>query len=253
MNSLAHDVGLCVGEKSVSRWRYRFSWIGSLTVSFVVHENGLAASGSPVKDTYAIRHFVSKNIPLIVCQSYSKIFGLYSKSDTIPPHCYSGDYDGFAKKGRCGCDSHCTVSRLVQSVAQKYSRSLCCSLPYFGQCTSSLHGIVSPSMFCTRQYHDLDIAPRYSCSCLWSIFVLCVYQGMHSERWTIQLWIVSRKNFSNDNIFSAFFTVKYRMGQNQMPLTQISGWGETFQDQCKDFDHLDISQEIHEWETSLKA
>eukprot|EP00041_Stephanoeca_diplocostata_P023329 m.571350 g.571350 ORF g.571350 m.571350 type:complete len:345 (+) comp22266_c0_seq14:1245-2279(+) len=37
------------------------------------------ASGSPVKDSYAIRYFVSKNIPLVVCQSYSKIFGLYNE------------------------------------------------------------------------------------------------------------------------------------------------------------------------------
>lgn len=37
------------------------------------------ASGDTVKDAYALRHFVSKDVPVLLCQSFAKNFGLYGE------------------------------------------------------------------------------------------------------------------------------------------------------------------------------
>lgn len=38
------------------------------------------ASGDLEKDSWAVRHFVSKGFELLCCQSFAKNFGLYSES-----------------------------------------------------------------------------------------------------------------------------------------------------------------------------
>ena len=37
------------------------------------------ASGDTVKDAFALRHFVSKDVPVLLCQSFAKNFGLYGE------------------------------------------------------------------------------------------------------------------------------------------------------------------------------
>ena len=36
-------------------------------------------SGSPEEDAWAVRDFVAKNMEMLICQSFAKIFGIYSK------------------------------------------------------------------------------------------------------------------------------------------------------------------------------
>jgi len=37
------------------------------------------ASGDPVRDAFAVRHFVQEGIPVVACQSFAKSFGLYGE------------------------------------------------------------------------------------------------------------------------------------------------------------------------------
>lgn len=101
------------------------------------------ASGDLDNDAWAVRHFVEKKVPLLVCQSYAKNAGLYGERigalNVVASH--SGDVEGGAQR--------------INSQLLLMQRSEISNPPTFGA------RIVSASWLCTlaQEHSELTQLP----------------------------------------------------------------------------------------------